>query len=180
MEPETTEVEVSLGAAAPVEETTETARPEPKAEAKNERKPLKLQQKAAILQVPENTPQEYLDSAQEHLNTLVTTLGLDGSEIRKLKPDKGGKPKKYLTEDDEKEHYRKYFRDYYQDKLTKEGSCPHCNKKFKTFTSVGRHVKNSKACLLVRLQRDMQELTRATATPPGETNEIQEITPKTT
>ena len=174
MEPETAEIEVNLETAAAAEEPEQ-----PKAKAKKPKKTPKLQQKTAILQVPENTSQEYLDSVQEHLDNLVKTLGLDGSEIRKLKPDKGGKPKKYLTEDDEKEHYRKYFRDYYQDKLTKEGSCPHCNKKFKTFTSIGRHVKNSKGCLLVRLQREKEELTKAAASTE-ESTENQEIAITTT
>jgi hypothetical protein len=175
MEPETAAVEVSL-------EATETAKPEVKAKAKKEKKPRKLQQKTAILQVPENTPQEYLDSAQEHLDNFVKTLGLDGSEIRKLKPDKGGKPKKYLTEEEEKEHYRKYFYDYYHDKLTKEGTCPHCSKSFKTFTSIGRHVKSSKACLLVRLQREKEELAKAAAARKAEEeiNEIKEIAINTT
>jgi hypothetical protein len=178
MELEPTEVQVSLEATAP--EEAETAKPEVKAKAKKPKKTPKLQQKTAILQVPDNTPQEYLDSVQEHLDNFVKNLGLDGSEIRKLKPDKGGKPKKYLTEEDEKEHYRKYFYDYYHDKLTKEGTCPHCSKSFKTFTSINRHVKNSKACLLIRLQREKEELAKAAATAPEEINEIQEITINTT
>ena len=75
MEPETTEVEVSLGATAEPETEAET-KPEPKAKAKKERKPPKLQQKTAILQVPENAPQEYLDGVQEHLENFVKNLRL--------------------------------------------------------------------------------------------------------
>lgn len=170
MEPETAEVEVNLETATAAAEEPE----QPKAKAKKPKKTPKLQQKTAILQVPENTPPEYLESVQEHLDNLVKTLGLDGSEIRKLKPDKGGKPKKYLTEDDEKEHYRKYFHDYYHDKLTKEGFCPHCNKQFKTFTSIRRHVKSSKSCLLFRLQKEKEEELEKleTASPQEEINEI--------
>ena len=74
--------------------------------------PRKLQrpEKLAIIQVPETISQESLDFIKSNLDSVVQQLGLEGSEIRMLKPEKGGRPKKFLTKQDEQQHYKEHFR----------------------------------------------------------------------
>ena len=116
-----------------------------------------LPKKLAIIQVPENIPPDSLDYIKENLDAVVEKLQLDGSEIRLLRPQRGGRQKKLLTKEDERAHYREHFKKYYDEKLNKEGMCPHCGKKFKTFTSVGRHIRKSVICKQLREQREEME-----------------------
>ena len=135
--------------------------PEPKQESAQNPPPQQqhpCQKKLAIIQVPEDIAPEALDLIKSNLDKMVATLSLDGSEIRMLRPDKGGRPKKWATKEEEQEHWKHYFRNYYQEKLNKEASCPHCNKHFKTYTSVNRHLKQNKSCQLVRLQKEVNAL----------------------
>ena len=113
------------------------------------------QKKLAIIQVPESISPESLELIKENLDFMVERLSLDGSEIRLLRPDKGGRPKKFATKEEEQAHYRQYFRDYYHQKLSnKEGQCPHCQKKFKTYTSVARHIRKSVRCQQLRFVQE--------------------------
>ena len=59
--------------------------------------PRKLQrpEKLAIIQVPETISQESLDVIKSNLDSVVQQLGLEGSEIRMLKPEKGGGPRSF-------------------------------------------------------------------------------------
>lgn len=113
------------------------------------------QTKLAIVQMPDDTDPHLLEQIKQHLEEVVTKFDLEKSEVRLCKPDLGGRPKKYLTTEDEKAHYRDYMKDYYKEKLNKPGVCPHCAKEFKTRTSINRHVKNSKNCLRFRVQKEL-------------------------
>jgi len=166
METETNTVNVELP-----EEATETKKK--KKSIAKETKPEETQKKL-IVQVPADVSDDYVEFLENKLKSILPELVLDNSEIRKLKPDKGGRTKKYLSAEDEKEHYKQYFKDYYQEKLAKTGTCQYCNKEFKTYTSIARHVKRSKHCLAMRQQREaiLQDIMTndngvASATPTG-------------
>ena len=152
------QVETEHGAVVPVESPPPPATP----------RKLQRPEKLAIIQVPETISQECLDFIKSNLDSVVQQLGLDGSEIRMLKPEKGGRPKRFLTKQDEQQHYREHFKKYYSEKLTKEGTCPHCDKVFKTFTSVARHIRKSKTCMLLRAQRENAELRAISERPDPE------------
>lgn len=107
-----------------------------------------------ILQVPEDMAPEELEDLEKRLKDIQTSLHIDGTEIRRLRPDIGGRTKKYATPEDEKEHYKKYFKQYYKDKLAKEGKCDFCGKTFQTFTSIARHQRRSKQCMAMRMLKD--------------------------
>jgi hypothetical protein len=129
--------------------------PEVKSKNKKRAKTQPPQTKLAIVQMPEDTDPELLEQIKQHLDEVVSKFDLEKSEVRLCKPDLGGRPKKYLTPEDEKAHYREYMKDYYKEKLNKPGVCPHCAKEFKTRTSINRHVKNSKNCLRFRVQKEL-------------------------
>jgi hypothetical protein len=148
METETNTIEVQIPEV-PEASATEAKKKKTKKEAKP-----KAVQKKLIVQVPDDVSEEYVQFLESKLKDLVPELELEESEIRKTRPDKGGREKKYATEQDEKEHYKQYFQDYYKEKLKKTGTCQYCNKEFKTYTSVSRHVKRSQHCLALRQQRE--------------------------
>ena len=107
-----------------------------------------------ILQVPEDMVPEELEELEKRLKDIQADLHIDGTEIRRLRPNIGGRTKKYATPEDEKEHYKEYFKQYYKDKLAKEGKCDFCGKTFQTFTSVARHQRRSKQCMAMRMLKD--------------------------
>jgi hypothetical protein len=155
METETNTIEIDLPEAVPEEKPKRTRR------LKSEPPPLPktpkarpLPPKTLIAQVPDDTPTEVLEELETQLKQFAIDLNMETSEIRKMRPDIGGKPKKYATPEDEKEHYKQYFKDYYTEKLAKTGTCQYCNKEFKTYTSISRHVKRSKHCQAMRAQKD--------------------------
>ena len=115
-----------------------------------------LLERKVIVQVPETLPAELLEHVKENLDKAVELLHLDTSEIRMMKPEQKV-VRKFVTAEDRKEHYRKYNKEYYHKNLTKEGKCPHCDKTFKTCTSIARHVKYSKNCLALQAQKQKLE-----------------------
>ena len=99
METETNTIEVQIPEV-PEASTTEAKK---KKTNKTEAKP-KAVQKKLIVQVPEDVSEEYVQFLESKLKDLVSELALEESEIRKTRPDKGGRAKKYPTEQDMKEH----------------------------------------------------------------------------
>jgi hypothetical protein len=97
---------------------------------------------------------EELEDLEKRLKDMQADLHIDGMEIRRLRPDIGGRTKKYATPEDEKEHYKEYFKQYYKDKLAKEGKCDFCGKSFQTYTSIARHQRRSKQCMAMRTIKD--------------------------
>ena len=94
METETNTVNVELP-----EEATETKKK--KKSIAKETKPEEAQKKL-IVQVPADVSDDYVEFLENKLKNILPELALDNSEIRKLKPDKGGRTKKYLSAEDEK------------------------------------------------------------------------------
>ena len=112
-----------------------------------------LPTKLAILQMPEDTDPEVIQHIKQHLDEIVVKFDLEKAEVRLNKPDKGGRQKKYQTVEDEKAHYKEYFKKYYKEKLDVPGTCPNCLKEFKTKSSIPRRMKNSVNCIRLRNQK---------------------------
>ena len=135
------------------EEQVETKAPRKK-RPKSKPAPL-LATKLAILQMPEDTDPEVIQHIKQHLDEIVVKFDLEKAEVRLNKPDKGGRQKKYQTVEDEKAHYKEYFKQYYKEKLDVPGTCPNCLKEFKTKSSIPRHMKKSVNCLRLRIQKEL-------------------------
>ena len=74
-----------------------------------------------------------------------------------IKPNqRGGRPKKYDEGWDSVK--ADYMKKYAQVKLIGKFNCPNCNLEFLYKTSVNSHMKNSKQCNIIRLEKELQEL----------------------
>jgi len=73
-----------------------------------------------------------------------------------IKPNqRGGRPKKYENGWDSVKS--DYMRKYAKEKLIGSFFCPSCNLEFLYKTSVNSHMKKSKKCNIIRLEKELEE-----------------------